>query len=104
MARMTQKLLDKIWDSTERCWHNAVDSFYSDNPTVQRLIEGYNHIPLKHKEAIDQRYRENLSKLTTQEIELVIEAFKKKKQRRAQVTMDYLTGVLLERLMDTIKK
>jgi hypothetical protein len=105
MARMTQKLLDKIWKSTEDCWHKAVDDFYITHPNEPRLeVGGYRHIYSQHKEAIDQAYRFHLSKLTTQEIELVIEAYKKKKQRRSQVTMDYLTGVLLERCMDTIKK
>jgi hypothetical protein len=115
MARLTKKLCGEIWLSTENCWHKAVQDYYTKYPDrnpLSRYIRhlkdkipvDYRNIPEECKEEIDQMYRENLSKLTTQQLELVIEAYKKKKHRRSPVTMNYITGVLLERHMDTIKK
>lgn len=115
MARLTKKKCAEIWQSSERCWHKAVDDYYAKYPDKNPMRDllrhnkdpieiDYRYIPSGCKEEIDRAYRENLSNLSTEEIELIIEAYKKKKHRRSPLTMDYLTGVLLERHMDSIKK
>ena len=114
MARMTKKLVREIWNSTQRCWEKAVWSFYKQNPDKappslpKRMgdmggIFDSREIASEDKEAIDQQYRTNLLNLTTPELELVIEAYRKKNSMgrsyisRAAVTIDAILTELLER-------
>jgi len=114
MSRMTKKLIRQIWDSTQRCWHDALYTHYNKYPAripvslpKSRTDMHYfdsREIQDEDREPIDQLYRENLLKLSTQELELVVEAYKKKNKKtgrswisRAPVTIDAIMSELLAR-------
>lgn len=119
MARMTKKVVRQIWNSTQKCWHRALRTYYTQNP--QRTPISYpkedkdmgwfdsREIQDEDKEGIDQLYREYLLNLTTQELELVVEAYKKKNSQgrsyisRAAVTIDAIMGELLARHLNSKK-
>ena len=114
MARMTHKLVRQIWDSTQKCFHSAVVNYYRQHPDRTPVSLPKNssdmsffdsrEIQPEDREFIDQMYRDNLLNLTTDELELVVEASKKKNAKtgrawisRAPVTIDAIVGELLAR-------
>jgi hypothetical protein len=102
MARMTKKLLREIWMSTAKCWEAALDDYYGKNS--DRRPYSNSDIHPADKEAVDQLYREKVLKLSTEELELIVESYKKKKIKRAPVTISAIVGELLERQLRSKKK
>jgi hypothetical protein len=99
MARMTRKLISQIWDSTQKCWDKALDDYYNAHPKKIRAYSSRD-IFAEDKEPIDQLYRNNMKSLSTEELELIIESYKKGKIKRAPVTIDFIMSELLERHME----
>lgn len=114
MARLTKKLLAEIWADTTVCYRKALRDEYPellaeyDDPRIEefkyeRSVEAEmkeivyaNDLPLRSP-TINDRYLAYLKKLDTKTLDLVIEAHRKQKQRRAEVTIAALATELFER-------
>ncbi len=106
MARWTKKLLKEQMGWTDECYKKALIEVYGADMTpaekeqnvidMKRMIWADWNEEIRTPE-INAIYLRNLCQLESEKLSLILEAFQKGKQHRAQVTMDAIMTELFER-------
>jgi len=108
MARMTKKLIRQIWSWTNECYKQCLIELHPQIFTAQdyekdefelKSILVDKGLPYKSKE-INDLYLIKLKTLTSDQINLIVEADNKKKINRSPVTIHALMDELFERSAD----
>ena len=105
---MTKKLISEIWRWTNQCYVKALLDEYpaiwpmqSSNLDAEAMKStlAYKKLPTRSP-SINTRYLDYLKKLSTRQLELVVEADRKEKIRRSPVTIHAIMDELFERSAD----
>lgn len=112
MARMTKEKVAEIWDWTNKCYESAFMSIHPGAAKCKYLVsfkllqnairreELYGKPfwdPAEVRQAISREYERLVCQLTTEQLQLIIEAHQKGKIHRAPVTISMITTELFER-------
>ncbi len=106
MARMTKKLLAHLRDQTNVCYKKALIKEYPSHfqyldPKLadEKDMKNYlwaQELPFQ-SESINNTYLDEMMKLSSSDLELIVEADRKGKFRRAPHTIDAILSELLHR-------
>jgi len=100
---LDEKTLKRTWDRTSQCYHDACDELGYSNADIK---EDYYDGKISKREFIhlintlDERYRELLCNLSTEDLENMVLAWENNHQRRGPKTMETVTTELLERQLN----
>jgi hypothetical protein len=106
MARWTKQLIREQFAWTSKCFKQALLDLYGHKLTelekscdVPAILEtlAVRRIYPQQDQQTNERYLTYITKLPTNQIELIIEAYSKGKFKRSPLTIDVLLSELLER-------
>jgi hypothetical protein len=113
VARWSKSLIAKQLEWSEACYREALLHHYGHLLNSGEKAEPIRYIKLTLKEKLGEEpissdvnstYLDNLRKLDTNQLELIIEAHNKGKQYRSPSTIDVLLSELFERATNPQKK
>jgi hypothetical protein len=107
MARMTRKMVDEIMGVTNSCYRDALITYHKKflkkhnigEPITVGFLKNYllGHNKPIHNEDINRLYLANMLKLSTNWLELILEAHNKEKIVRKPLTIIAIADELFER-------
>lgn len=107
MARMTKKLISKIWDWTNNCYRKALIEVYNDFFSDEE-IKTLNHKemkirldialkPIRTPEISNAYIKYLFLDLNSDQLSLIVKAHKLGKAKRSEIVIDAIMNELFER-------